>query len=51
MHYLREGKIGTRVETWGSDERFAAFLARKDLVGSNEVLRQTVAALSGAVVS
>ncbi|MGD0967232.1 MAG: hypothetical protein ABR949_02995 [Candidatus Aquilonibacter sp.] len=51
MHYLREGTIGTRVETWGSDERFAAFLARKDLVGSNEVLRQTVAALSGAVVS
>jgi hypothetical protein len=45
LHYLREDVIGTRRETWGSDKNFAAFLARKDLTGSNEVLRATAALL------
>lgn len=50
MHYLREPIIGTRIETWGSDERFNAFLSRSDLHGSNEVLRQTILALRRAIV-
>ena len=49
MHYLREHTIGARAEVWGSDEKFAAFLNRTDLTGSNEVLRQTVLELRDAV--
>lgn len=46
IHYLKEDVIGSRRQTWGSDEAFTAFLARRDLSGSNEVLRSAVARLS-----
>jgi hypothetical protein len=45
IHYLREPILGTRRDTWGSDDRFAAFLERRDLTGANEVLRSAVSEL------
>jgi hypothetical protein len=48
IHYLREHVLGTRRETWGTDAAFRAFLDRRDLSGSNEVLRKTVAALDAS---
>jgi hypothetical protein len=45
IHYLREDAIGKRRETWASDASFLALLERRDLTGSNEILRRTVAEL------
>lgn len=45
VHYMGENVIGTRRELWEDDERFEAFVARRDLTGSNETLRRTVARL------
>jgi hypothetical protein len=50
IHYLRESILGTRRDTWGSDDRFAAFLERRDLSGANEVLRSSVAELRCRVI-
>lgn len=46
IHYLREEVIGSRRGTWGDEAAFKAFLHRKDLTGSNEVLRSTTSRLS-----
>ena len=46
IHYLAEDVIGTRRDTWGSEENFRAFLARTDLAGANEVLRRAAVALT-----
>lgn len=46
VHYLAEDVIGTRRDTWGSEQNFGAFLARADLTGANEVLRRAALALT-----
>lgn len=46
IHYLSEDVLGTRRDVWGDEQNFQAFLNRRDLTGSNEVLRARAAALS-----
>lgn len=45
VHYMGENVIGTRRGLWEDDKLFEAFVARRDLTGSNETLRRTVAQL------
>jgi hypothetical protein len=51
IHYLSEDILGTRRDVWGSDEMFNQFLSRKDLKGSNEIVRARAAALAGMNVT
>lgn len=51
IHYLREHVIGGRRATWSSDEALTAFVKRRDLTGSNEVLRRSVLSVSSIRMS
>lgn len=46
IHYLKEDVIGPRRETWATQEALQAFMNRRDLSGSNEILRGAVARLN-----
>jgi hypothetical protein len=48
IHYLSEGVIGTRGATWGDEANFQRFLGRRDLTGSNEILRSWAAEISAS---
>ena len=45
IHYFTETTIGARRDNWGTQEHLERFLARKDLRGSDEILRARAAAI------